>query len=103
MLYTNLVSQTITINSDAMIIRAATSADLDAVKACAEQAYALYAPRMGRKPAPMVADFGAQISAGHVHVAEANGAVASIRNPGVFVCWTPAFAGVTRLGVAGDL
>lgn len=59
-----------------MKIRAAIPDDLDAVKACAEQAYALYVPRMGRKPAPMVADFAAQISAGHVHVAEADGAVA---------------------------
>ena len=62
--------------SDAMKIRSAIAADLDAVKACAEQAYALYVPRMGRKPAPMVADFGAQISAGHVHVMKADGGVA---------------------------
>jgi ribosomal protein S18 acetylase RimI-like enzyme len=62
--------------SDAMNIRPATTDDLAAVKACAEQAYALYVPRMGRNPAPMVADFGAQISAGHVHVIEVDGAVA---------------------------
>lgn len=59
-----------------MILRPATAADLDAVKSCAEQAYALYVPRIGQTPASMVADFAAQISAGHVHVAEAAGAVA---------------------------
>jgi ribosomal protein S18 acetylase RimI-like enzyme len=62
--------------SDAMNIRPAILDDLDAVQSCAEQAYALYVPRMGRNPAPMVADFGAQISAGHVHVIEVDGAVA---------------------------
>lgn len=59
-----------------MRIRAATPDDLDAVKSCAERAYALYVPRMGCRPAPMVADFAAQIAAGHVRVAEADGAVA---------------------------
>ena len=59
-----------------MIARPATVADLDAVTSCAEQAYALYVPRMGQTPAPMVADYAARISAGLVHVAEADGAIA---------------------------
>lgn len=45
------------------------------MRACAEQAYALYVPRMGKKPAPMVADFRAQIAAGRVAVVEAGGEV----------------------------
>lgn len=39
------------------------------VRTCAEQAYARYVPAMGRKPAPMVADFATQIADGHVYVA----------------------------------
>jgi ribosomal protein S18 acetylase RimI-like enzyme len=49
-------------------IRRAVAADLDAVRRCAEAAYALYVPRIGGKPAPMVADFAFQIEAGQVHV-----------------------------------
>ncbi len=59
-----------------MTIRLAQIADLDLVRSCAEQAYALYVPRMGKKPAPMVADFKAQIEAGHVYVIEADETVA---------------------------
>ena len=49
-------------------IRPATAADLAEIRRCAEDAYALYVPRIGRKPAPMVADFAAQIAAAQVHV-----------------------------------
>lgn len=59
-----------------MNIRLAQLADFDSVRRCAEEAYALYVPRIGKKPAPMVADFRAQIEAGHVHVIEVGGAVA---------------------------
>ncbi len=59
-----------------MTIRQAQIADLDTVRCCAEEAYALYVPRMGKKPAPMVADFKAQIEAGHVYVIEADETVA---------------------------
>ena len=62
--------------SDAVNLRIATASDCDDVKACAAEAYALYVPRMGRKPAPMVADFAAPIAAGHVHVAAADDAFA---------------------------
>jgi ribosomal protein S18 acetylase RimI-like enzyme len=57
-------------------IRLAHSGDLDSVKRCAEEAYALYVPRMGKKPAPMVADFRAQVEAGRIYVIEAGGDVA---------------------------
>lgn len=52
-----------------MEIRAARASDLDAIRACAEAAYAPYIDRIGRKPAPMVADFATHIVAGQVHVA----------------------------------
>jgi ribosomal protein S18 acetylase RimI-like enzyme len=51
------------------MIRPAKPTDEPAVRDCAEQAYARYVAAMGRKPAPMVADFAAQIAAGEVYVA----------------------------------
>lgn len=56
-----------------MRIRAARVCDLDAIRTCAEAAYAPYVDRIGRRPAPMVADFDAHIGAGQVHVAVADG------------------------------
>lgn len=52
-----------------MTIRDATPADEAAVRACAEAAYARYVEAIGRPPAPMVADFAAQIRDGQVRVA----------------------------------
>lgn len=51
------------------MIRLAKATDEPAIRECAEQAYARYVPLIGRKPAPMVADFAAQIDAGEVFVA----------------------------------
>ncbi len=51
------------------MIRQAVADDELAVRSCAEQAYAHYVSVIGRKPAPMLADFRAQIAAGHVHLA----------------------------------
>lgn len=51
------------------MIRQANPADEANIRDCAEQAYRRYVPVIGRKPAPMVADFKAQIESGHVHVA----------------------------------
>jgi ribosomal protein S18 acetylase RimI-like enzyme len=50
-------------------IRMAVEGDLAAVRAIARAAYALYVPRIGREPAPMVADFAAALAAGHLWVA----------------------------------
>lgn len=47
----------------------AVASDEPRVRHCAELAYARYVPLIGRKPAPMVADFIAQIAAGEVFVA----------------------------------
>ncbi len=44
-------------------IRPAGPDDLDAVRRIARAAYAPYVPRIGREPAPMVADFTASIVA----------------------------------------
>ncbi|AWY39215.1 GNAT family N-acetyltransferase [Pseudomonas putida] len=54
-------------------IRQAVAEDEGAVRACAEQAYAPYVAVIGRKPAPMSADYGAQIAAGQVYVCTGEG------------------------------
>ncbi|CAM3135950.1 GNAT family N-acetyltransferase [Paracoccus nototheniae] len=51
------------------MIRQATAHDEAQIRECAGQAYARYVPLIGRKPAPMVADFATQIAAGDVFVA----------------------------------
>jgi ribosomal protein S18 acetylase RimI-like enzyme len=51
-------------------IRKATPDDADRVRAIARAAYIKYIPRIGREPAPMVADFAALIAAGCAVVAE---------------------------------
>lgn len=52
------------------MIRLARRDDEAAIRACAESAYARYVAAIGRKPAPMVADFSAQIEARQAYVAE---------------------------------
>lgn len=54
------------------MIRLAEEKDEPAIRDCAEQAYARYVPAIGRKPAPMLADFGLKIEAGIVYVATDN-------------------------------
>lgn len=51
------------------MIRLADASDEPDIRNCAEQAYARYVPLIGRKPAPMIADFVSQIAAGVVYVA----------------------------------
>ncbi|KPW83141.1 Acetyltransferase (GNAT) domain-containing protein [Pseudomonas congelans] len=51
------------------MIRIAEASDESDIKNCAEQAYARYVPVIGRKPAPMIADFITQIATGVVYVA----------------------------------
>jgi GNAT superfamily N-acetyltransferase len=55
-------------------LRLATSEDRPAVEAIVEAAYKHYIARIGRKPGPMLDDYGAQIAAGRVHVMECEGA-----------------------------
>jgi ribosomal protein S18 acetylase RimI-like enzyme len=44
--------------------------DLAAIQNCARRAYAHFVDRIGREPAPMVADFAGQIVNGIIHVVE---------------------------------
>ncbi len=50
------------------MIRAATSADVEGLRALTEAAYADYVDAIGKRPAPMDADFAADVVAGHVWV-----------------------------------
>jgi ribosomal protein S18 acetylase RimI-like enzyme len=61
---------------DATPIRPARAADAARLQAIARAAYAKYIPRIGREPAPMAADYGAAIAAGHAVVIEREGAIA---------------------------
>lgn len=45
------------------MIRPARTEDLPAIAACVEEAYAIYVPRMGKRPAPMDADHAARLDA----------------------------------------
>jgi ribosomal protein S18 acetylase RimI-like enzyme len=56
-------------------IRRASEADLARIVAIARAAYVKYVPRIGREPPPMLADFAAEIAAGHVVVFEIGGKV----------------------------
>ena len=58
------------------MIRPARASDLDAVRRCAAAAYGKYVARIGREPAPMVADFGAARANGNLYVAEDGNRVA---------------------------
>ncbi len=59
-----------------MHIRPATLKDVAAVRRCAQGAYEIYVAAIGKKPAPMVADFGAAQAHGHLYVAEMDQEVA---------------------------
>jgi ribosomal protein S18 acetylase RimI-like enzyme len=51
-------------------LRLATPFDVTFVRRCAQAAYAPYVQRIGREPAPMVADFERHIKRGEVTIAE---------------------------------
>src|ERR1700688_2541091 len=59
-------------------IRAARAADVPAVERIVRRAYELYLPRMDRPPAPMLADYRAQVAEGAVSVVESDGCVAGV-------------------------
>jgi ribosomal protein S18 acetylase RimI-like enzyme len=55
------------------MIRPADANEAEWARALVRRAYALYVPRMGKEPAPMLADYAALIEAGEVHVLEDGG------------------------------
>jgi len=52
-------------------IRRARPEDLPDIAAVAQEAYAIYFPRMEQVPAPVLADYGALVAAGQVTILEA--------------------------------
>jgi len=64
------------------LIRKAMPEDAARIGAIARAAYAKYVPRIGREPAPMVADFAAEVAAGRVVVIGTAGAV-----DGYMIAW----------------
>ena len=60
-------------------IRLADPADRSAVEAIVQAAYAIYVPRMGRKPLPMLDDYGVLIEARRVNVLQEDGAVLGVQ------------------------
>jgi len=68
-------------------IRGARADDAARIGEIARAAYEKYVPRIGREPAPMTADFAAEIAAGRVVVIEADGTVA-----GYVIAWPEADA-----------
>jgi GNAT superfamily N-acetyltransferase len=59
-------------------IRLACAADRAAIVALVHEAYAVYVPRIGLPPAPMLDDYAALIADGRVHVLEDETGVAGI-------------------------
>ncbi len=59
-----------------MTIRPAVGDDLAAVADIARAAYAIYVARIGRTPAPMVADFAGHLARGELYVAILDGTIA---------------------------
>jgi ribosomal protein S18 acetylase RimI-like enzyme len=62
-------------SSNSPRIRGAAADDVARIGAIARAAYALYVPRIGREPAPMAADYEAEVAANRVVVIEAAGSV----------------------------
>lgn len=59
-------------------VRPATPADRAFIEDCVAAAYRKYVPRIGKPPAPMLADYAGLIGAGVVHVLEHGSAPAGV-------------------------
>ena len=52
-----------------IVVRPASRDDIGAIRQCVKRAYTMYVPRMGKKPAPMLADYTKLVDNNAVHVA----------------------------------
>lgn len=59
-------------------LRRATAADAPAIKALVLDAYAKYVPRIGRPPAPMIADYAAGVARHQMWIAEDGNGLAAV-------------------------
>jgi len=71
----------------APMIRQALESDCAAITACAEAAYHMYIERMGKPPAPMVADFKSQISDKKIYLLEQESLTQKGQLLGFVVCF----------------
>jgi ribosomal protein S18 acetylase RimI-like enzyme len=68
--------------SDVSSIRVAQATDAAEIRDIARAAYAKYVSRIGREPAPMVADYEAEVAAHHTVVLEVSGKIC-----GYMIAW----------------
>ena len=59
-------------------LRPAVAADVPAVQAIVNAAYAIYLPRMAKPPGPMLDDYLVLVAGGHVSVLEQDGEIAGV-------------------------
>lgn len=57
------------------LIKPARAGQEAAIRALVRGAYALYVPRMGKEPGPMLDDYGARVAEGSAYVLEHDGAI----------------------------
>jgi ribosomal protein S18 acetylase RimI-like enzyme len=82
--------------TDPPSIRLATLDDVPRIRAIARAAYAKYMPRIGREPAPMAADYEAEVAAQRVVVIDPDAGVS-----GYMVAWPEADAYfIDNIGIA---
>ena len=67
-----MISQIKSTNQSVPSIRMAVGGDASEIRRIAREAYAKYIPRIGREPAPMVADYDADVAAQRAVVIEAD-------------------------------
>lgn len=58
-----------------MSVRPAREGEEDAIRGLVRRAYAMYVPRMGKEPGPMMDDYAARIADGAAYVLESGGAM----------------------------
>ncbi len=64
--------------TDALSLRAATAADVDAVRALTREAYAKWVPVIGRVPMPMKADYAAAVANHRIDLLHRDGVLAAL-------------------------
>jgi N-acetylglutamate synthase-like GNAT family acetyltransferase len=87
--------------------RRATSADVAAVTALVAEAFAMYVERIGKPPAPMLADYGALLDEGRIWVIDGTdgllGVVVTLARPDHLLLDTVAVAESARGGGYGRI
>ncbi|TXH84471.1 MAG: GNAT family N-acetyltransferase [Rhizobium sp.] len=64
--------------TDAVSLRPATAADVDAIRALTREAYGKWVPLIGREPLPMTADYAEAVRKHRIDLVEMDGALAAL-------------------------